>query len=120
MPDPNDDMLRHYPVKFTAGNVLIYLAPLACYGCFGAFWKVGSAIAIGIGVWRSRGFLRRAFGIALWLSIVIWGVHAKSAEDEWAGSPWLMTWWLGCFAVRWHADGVKAEEDAARPEREWD
>jgi len=120
MSDPEDDLLPHYPTKFTLENVLIYLVPLVCYGCMGPFWKAGSAIAIGVGVWRSAGFLRRAFGVALLVSILIWGLHAKIDEDELPGSPLFMTWWLGGFAVRWHSDGMKTLEDAANREREWD
>jgi hypothetical protein len=120
MPDPTDGLESHYPTKFKLANVMIYLAPFGCFGWCGPLWKVASVVAIGFGVWRSQGFLRRAFGGAFLLSLLIWGVHARVNETDWPGPPLFMAWWLLSFGTRWHADGAKAEAEAANPRREWD
>jgi hypothetical protein len=120
MSDPTDGYARHVPTKFTFGNVLIYLAPISCFAYLGPFWKVGSFLAISLGLWRSPGFLRKAFGIAFLLTLLVWGVHARVDEQDWPASPLFMVWWLGSFATRWHADGERAEAEAQRPVREWE
>ncbi|HXP84450.1 MAG TPA: hypothetical protein VN841_07005 [Bryobacteraceae bacterium] len=113
MPDPDELERPRLPMKFTVASVLIYLAPIACFGWFGPGWKVASVIPIAIGVWRSPGFLRRAFGIALLLSLVIWGEHARVEEQDWPGPPLLMIWWFWSFGTRVHADGVRAQAQGA-------
>ena len=120
MPDPSDGNESRIPTKFTLGNVLIYVGPFACFAWFGWGWKVASIFLVAIGIWRSPGFLRRAFGVALMLSILIWGAHAKEDEKDWPGPPLLVTWWFGSFLVRLYADGEKAEADAQRPVRGWE
>lgn len=109
MSDPTDGNERRLPMKFTVAGVLIYLAPIVCFAWFGSVWKVASVVPIAIGVWRSPGFLRRAFGIALLLSLLIWGAHARVEEKDWPGPPLLMIWWLWSFGTRVHADGARAE-----------
>jgi hypothetical protein len=118
MSDPGDGLNRPFPTKFTLGNVLIYLSPIVWFVWLGPLWKVASVIAIALGVWKSRGFLRRAFGIAFLLSLLIWGAHAKVDEQDWPGPPLLMVWWFWSFGSRWHADGLRAQSQP--PPRGWE
>jgi hypothetical protein len=118
MSDPGDGLERPFPTKFTLGNVLIYLSPIVWFARLGPFWKLASIVTIGLGIWKSPGRLRRAFGVAFLLSILIWGVHAKVDEQDWPGPPLLMVWWLGSFGTRWHADGEQAQ--AQRMTRGWE
>ena len=111
---------KQLPTKFTLGCVLIYLSPIVWFCWCGAIWKVISLVTVSIGIWRSPGFLRRFFGIAFVLSLLIGGAHAKLTEDDWPGPPELMVWWLGSFCTRWHADGAKVLRDAANPRSEWE
>ncbi len=117
MPDPTD-WDPPFPTKFTLACGLIYFAPLLCFFWFGPWWKAASIITVGIGVWKSAGFLRRAFGIAFLLSILIWGTHAITTEENWPGPLLLMIWWFWSWATRWHADG--AQEEVQRRARGWE
>jgi hypothetical protein len=110
---------KRLPTKFTLGGVMVYLSPIVWFAWCGAFWKVISLVTVSIGIWRSPGFLRRFFGIALMVSIFIWGAHAKLTKEDWPGPPGLMVWWLGSFFTRFHADGMKALRDAANRRSEW-
>lgn len=120
MPDPGDGNNTRLPMKFTLANGLIYVAPYICFGWFGPVWKVIAVIFIGLGVWRSPGFLRRAFGILFLISLLIWGEHARTEELVWPGPPLFIIWWCWSFGTRWHADGAKAEEDERHPPRGWE
>ncbi len=120
MTDPTDGLEPHVALKITLANVLIYWTPLLWFGWLGPFWKAASVITVALGVWRSPGFLRRAFGVLFLLSTLIWGTHAQESETDWPGPPLLIIWWAWSFLTRWHADGAKAELEAARPEREWE
>jgi hypothetical protein len=110
---------RKFATKFTLGGLLVYLSPIVCFSWCGAIWKVISLVTVSIGIWRSPGFLRRIFGIAFVVTLLIWGAHAKRTKDDWPGPPELMVWWLGSFFCRWHADGLKARRDAANTRSIW-
>lgn len=120
MPDPTDGNETRIPLKFTLANGLIYGAPYLCFAWFGPLWKVISVIFIGLGVWRSPGFLRRAFGVLFLISLLIWGEHARTDEVVWPGPPLFIIWWWWSFGTRWHADGAKAENDDRNPPRGWE
>jgi len=111
---------RHFPSKCTLGSSLIYVTPLLWFFWLGGGWKWASVLTIATGIWQSPGYLRRGFGVAFLLSLLIWGTHAYIGEGDWPGHPLLLSWWVASWGTRCHADGVQAEAAAQQPEREWE
>jgi excisionase family DNA binding protein len=75
---------------------------------FGGAWKFVSVLTGAFGVWRSPGHLRRWFGIAFLISLLIWGAHDLK-DLTWDGHPVWIFWWVMSFGTRYHADGVQAD-----------
>ncbi len=90
---------------------LVYLAPVACFLWCGTWWKVLSAIPMGIGIWYSPGFLRRFGGVILY-GVILSHYSAASRAVDWTPvHDWAGIFWVWSAGTRFHDDGyVRALE----------
>jgi hypothetical protein len=108
MSDPTDGNDHPIALKFTLGNALVYLTPVIWFSYLGPVWKVASLITVGLGIWKSRTRFWKGQSAIFLLTLLIWGAHARTGDDDWPGPTAFVIWWLASFAFRWHGEGVEA------------